>query len=378
MTRILQFYILAIFLTIFSSTLLINYMDWKFKLSSNIVSNTTKDISADKLSFLLSNELALFSLSDINNRIEKPALVKEIVLMTSSIWPDDTRTFLGRELVGFSQFNTEIAVAGKGTDLTTLPIESNPPSDDILAKDKEATENELKESQEENNESKKSIPPSAKKNVVYIYHSHSWEAFLPLLPGVHDINQASSINENKNVLLVGKKLQRELLKRGIGAEQSTANVTEELKKKNWNYTNSYNLTREFIQEATAKEKSIVYLIDIHRDSQDKKVTTININGKSYARLFFIVGKENKNYETNLKLAKNLNKKLEEKLPGISRGVFIKTKSEGNGVYNQDLSSNSMLLEFGGVENNRKELYNTIEVFSDIFSNYYKQVEEVNS
>lgn len=378
MTRTLQYYFMLIFFIMFSSIFIINYVDWKLKLSSDLVSHTTKDISADTFSFLVSSEMAQFRLSDINEEIKKPPLVKEIVLMTASIWPNDIRTFLGRELIGFSQFNTEIAIAGKGTDLTTLPIESEPPTDKVLEKDREATENDLNQSEQENNEPKKSIPPSVKENVVYIYHSHSWEAFLPLLPGVHDINQASSLNENKNVIKVGKKLQSELLERGIGAEHSTANVTEELKKKNWNYYKSYDLTRGLVQEVQAKEKSIVYLIDIHRDSQGKKVTTITINGKSYARLFFVVGKENKNYETNLKLAKNLNKKLEEKLPGISRGVFVKSKSEGNGVYNQDLSSNSMLLEFGGVENSKKELYNTIEVFSDVFSNYYKQVEEVNN
>lgn len=145
---------------------------------------------------------------------------------------------------------------------------------------------------------------------------------------------------------MGKKLKDELMKRGIGANHSTSNVTEELKKKNWNYNYSYALSRETVKEVMAQNSSINYLIDIHRDSQPKKLTTAMINGKPFARLFFIVGKENINYERNLALAKELNKKLEEKYPGISRGVFIKTKDDGNGVYNQDLSSQSMLLEFG--------------------------------
>jgi stage II sporulation protein P len=127
----------------------------------------------------------------------------------------------------------------------------------------------------------------------------------------------------------------------------------------------------------AQEKTIQYLIDIHRDSQPKKFTTMNINGKSFARLFFVVGKENGNYDKNLSLAKELNDKLEEKYPGISRGVFVKTKDDGNGVYNQDLSSKSMLLEFGGVENTKEELDNAIKAFAEVFSEYYLNAEQVN-
>lgn len=167
------------------------------------------------------------------------------------------------------------------------------------------------------------------------------------------------------------------MKRGIGTNHSTSNVTEELQKKNWNYNQSYVFSRELVKEVMAQENSIHYLIDIHRDSQPRELTTTTINGQKYARLFFIVGKENQNYEQNLALAKELNQKLEEEFPGISRGVFIKTKDDGNGVYNQDLSSQSMLLEFGGVENNMQELNNSIEAFAEVFSEYYWKAEEVS-
>ena len=95
------------------------------------------------------------------------------------------------------------------------------------------------------------------------------------------------MDEKKNVIQVGTQLQNELLERGIGAEHSTTNVTAELKKKGWSYAQSYSLTREIVQEATTKEKSLVYLIDIHRDSQARKITTLEFNGIEYARLFFV-------------------------------------------------------------------------------------------
>ncbi|MEQ2467077.1 stage II sporulation protein P [Niallia sp. Sow4_A1] len=284
------------------------------------------------------------------------------------------QTFLGRELPGFSSYHTEIAVAGNGTNLTNIPVESAPPLEVLL---KEIEESEKKPVSEPNPNNKQEFPTTPGENGVFVYHSHSWEAFIPFLSGVNNPDEAVSINEDKNIIAVGKRLQEELIKRGIGTSQSKANVTEELKKKNWNYNHSYDLSRGLVQEALATEKSINYLIDIHRDSQPKEITTTMINGKPFARLFFVVGKENKNYEENLHLAKELHQKLEEKYPGISRGVFVKGKDEGNGVYNQDLTNKSMLLEFGGVENNMEELNRSIEAFAEVFGEYYWKAEEVS-
>lgn len=309
------------------------------------------------------------------NEQENTSISRAVFLTITNIWPEDMRTFLGREIPGFSNFNTEIAIAGIGTDLTTLPMESAPPLE-VLLKEKEVAEKELGKI---NGSPKKEASPVPKtgKDVAYIYHSHSWEAFLPELPGKKTANEAVSLNESKNIIAIGKKLKDELMKRGIGTSHSLSNVTEELKKKNWDYNDSYSLSRETVKEVMAQEASISYLIDIHRDSQPKSLTTTMINGKPFARLFFIVGKENRNYQSNLALAKELNKMLEEEFPGISRGVFIKTKDDGNGVYNQDLSSQSMLLEFGGVENNSIELDHSIKAFAEVFSDYYWKVEEVS-
>lgn len=49
----------------------------------------------------------------------------------------------------------------------------------------------------------------------------------------------------------------------------------------------------------------------------------------------------------------------------------------NGKFNQDLSQNGLLLEFGGVDNTFEELERTAKVFAEIFSEYYWQAEKVN-
>jgi stage II sporulation protein P len=284
----------------------------------------------------------------------------------------DPRSLFGREIPGIENYHTQIAVAGKGTDITNLPVESPAPTDEQL-QNQEIDQHQIDRANGSSGDDIKEVD----KKSVFIYHSHSWEAFSPLIKNNQSKDPAST-NEKVNVLAIGSKLQQELAKRGIGAVQDKTDVTQALKDKNWTYYESYKLSREQVQEALAGNDDLHYLIDIHRDSQPREITTKTINGKQYARLFFIVGKENKNFEKNLAIAKELNSALEEKYPGISRGVFVKTKAEGNGVYNQDLTERAMLLEFGGVENNLVELYNSTEAFAEIFAEYYKQdVVEVN-
>ena len=49
----------------------------------------------------------------------------------------------------------------------------------------------------------------------------------------------------------------------------------------------------------------------------------------------------------------------------------------DGVYNQDLHGNSLVVEVGGVDNNMKELKNTIEALAEAISQIYWKAEEVN-
>lgn len=70
--------------------------------------------------------------------------------------------------------------------------------------------------------------------------------------------------------------------------------------------------------------------------------------------------------------------LEKKYPGLSRGTFEKKGVGTNGKFNQDLSENAILIEFGGVDNTFQELYRTAAAVADVFSEYYWQAEKVNA
>ena len=60
------------------------------------------------------------------------------------------------------------------------------------------------------------------------------------------------------------------------------------------------------------------------------------------------------------------------VPGISRGVFLKTGKGVDGVYNQDLNKNTILIELGGIESTEVELNRTIAILAKAVSNVFDQ------
>ncbi|MFN2745264.1 MULTISPECIES: stage II sporulation protein P [Bacillus] len=298
-----------------------------------------------------------------------------ILKLATSINLKDPRSFLGRELPGFSHYDSEILVAGQGTDYTNMPSESQPPTE-VLKEEREANLAELEGTGKEREE-KKSPPEQSTgdRKVVFIYNTHNTESYLPFLKG--ETNPNLAIHSKANVTIVSDMFGDALESQGVGAMVDKTDVQANLKKKGWDYSRSYDQSRPVVKEAMAENKNLEYFIDIHRDASRKKTTTTTINGKSYARLAFVIGKKSSNFEANFKLAKELHDRLEKKYPGLSRGVISKGASGDNGVYNQDLNERSILIEFGGVDNNRKELERSADAMADVFSEMYWDAEKVD-
>ncbi|MDM5154612.1 stage II sporulation protein P [Bacillus sp. DX1.1] len=282
----------------------------------------------------------------------------------------DLRTFVGKEVPGMSNYYSDILVAGEGTDYTNVPNESSVPLEEVT-KEREVAKNKVAEADKKN-------PVQKNKNgiegesAVFIYHTHSWESFYPLLPGATDPS-----SPDVNVSLLGERLKEQLEGEGIPVFHDKTNMGDLLANKKWQWHQAYKASHGYVKETLAQNKKIMFPIDIHRDDQRKKVTTKVINGKSYARLYFIIGMENEGRTNNEKIARAINSYLDKNYYGLSRGIFPKYKNSGNGVYNQDLSKNAMLIEVGGVDNTLEELYNTIDVLTEAFSEYYWDAEKVN-
>ena len=122
-----------------------------------------------------------------------------------------------------------------------------------------------------------------------------------------------------------------------------------------------------MEEKKKQYDSLKYYIDIHRDSVGKSGTFITINQLDYARVLFVIGLDYTGWEANYQLALSLHQMIENDYPGLSRGIMKKTGMNVNGVYNQDFSSNCILIEVGGVSNNIDEVYNTMNALANIIS-----------
>ena len=68
-------------------------------------------------------------------------------------------------------------------------------------------------------------------------------------------------------------------------------------------------------------------------------------------------------------------KISEKYPGLSKGIYKKGGAGVNGVYNQDFSPYTILIEIGGEENTTTEVMNTTVALGEILSEVITEYEQ---
>jgi stage II sporulation protein P len=301
-------------------------------------------------------------------------------LLTDLNWKDP-KTFIARELPGLAQDRS--VVLRKSITTGDDSPEDYGPKGDAIPKNGEGGEGSITANPAAPPDAGEAVqgpavptakpPKTAGRNVAFIYQSHNQESYLPELGGVKDPDKA--YDPNINVSQVGLRLAQRLEKEGIGAVHSDKNYPAI--EKSFNYYYSYKYSLKTLQEASASHPDLKFYFDIHRDSQRREKTTVTINGKNYAQLYFIIGGKNPNWKENEQFASQIHQTLESKYPGLSKGTFAKA-AEGNGVYNQNFSQNSVLIEVGGVDNSLEECYRTTDVLAEAIAEVVLNVQKVNA
>lgn len=202
--------------------------------------------------------------------------------------------------------------------------------------------------------------------LIYIYNTHDEEAYYN--------SYLNPYNIVPDVKLASYYFQERLKDLGIESVVEKRKIKDVLEENGWNYRYSYNASRVYLEEVSKNNPSIKYFIDLHRDSVGKDKTTTTINGKSYARVMFLVGLEHENYQKNLDLATRLNELISQFDSTLSRGIYQKEGPGVNGIYNQDFSSKAILIEVGGQYNTIEEVANTIEVIARVLKDYLGELE----
>ena len=194
--------------------------------------------------------------------------------------------------------------------------------------------------------------------IIYLYNTHQSEGYAS--------SNYAEFSINPTVIMNNYILEDIFTKQGYPTLVEESSIKEILKKNNWPGYNSYKASRILLDNSITNHSSLKYFIDIHRDSLSKDKTTIQIGDKSYAKVLFIVGLENKDYQKNLAFTEKINSKLNEYYPGLSKGIYKKSGPGVNGVYNQDFNEYTILIEIGGYDNTTTEVLNTDLAFARCF------------
>lgn len=200
------------------------------------------------------------------------------------------------------------------------------------------------------------LPSPKNEPIIYIFNTHQTEEY-----AINDPNYVI-----KPTITTANYIMEEVLEKNYNTLVEERSIKEILNKNNWKYSYSYKASRIYLEDVKTKYPSLKYYIDVHRDSISKDKTTITINNKSYAKLLFIVGLDNLNYQQNLIFTEKLHNKINELYPNLSKGIYKKSGVGVNGIYNQDFSPYLILVEVGGYENTMTEVMNTSIAFSECF------------
>lgn len=198
---------------------------------------------------------------------------------------------------------------------------------------------------------------------VYIYNTHQTESY--------SMKTLEPYNITPSVMMASYLMKEHFQKAGIETIVEETNISDYMKEQGYQYAESYVASRTFVESILKKYPDLKLIIDLHRDAIPHDSSTITIGEKNYAKVLFIVGMNNPNYQTNLSLAQSLSDLINQSYPKLSRGIMSKSGSNVNGLYNQDLNGNMILLELGANENTIDEVQNTVEAIVPIISAYLK-------
>jgi stage II sporulation protein P len=204
------------------------------------------------------------------------------------------------------------------------------------------------------------IEQTPQNKTVLVLFTHSHEAFEPIVKSKNGL--AAVYHPTTNITEFKDTIKNHFGLDSIKTEFLAVDTMDEMKKNNRDFAEAYDVIRPFLATELQK-KEYDLIIDLHRDSATRKITSLTYNNQSYAKLYFVVGEDHPNFKMNKSYAEHLSNHLNEMVPGISRGVIGKKGDNVDGIYNQDLAKNMVLIELGGIGNTQDEINRTISVLA---------------
>lgn len=189
--------------------------------------------------------------------------------------------------------------------------------------------------------------PVSKDKKIHIYNTHQSEEYA-------DYNVVEGANYLKSCL---NNL-------GYACDVEGNNFEQYKSVNNIAYNQSYTVSKMYLEQSLASNGPYDMIIDLHRDSVDKNLSTIVHQDIPYVKIMFVVGETSGKYESVNQVSEDLSARMNEKIPGISRGVYVKQSH-----YNQGISDNMVLIEMGAQQNTKEEVMHTVELLSQVMNEY---------
>ena len=164
------------------------------------------------------------------------------------------------------------------------------------------------------------------RKLIAMYVTHSDESYVPS-------DGTQSINGQGGIYDVAREFRDALQAQGIDVilDESTHLPHD---------SGAYRRSRQTAERLLQKQPDAI--IDIHRDGiPDESEYACTINGEQASQVRLLVGRSNQNSAVNREFAKEIKAVADKQYPGLIKDIFI-----GKGNYNQDLSPNAILIEFG--------------------------------
>ena len=261
---------------------------------------------------------------------------------------------LDGDLIKFESFNTLTLEEEKEEEYLQKVLEIIVNKDDNL-KTLFKEENETIVPVFEEDEPKEVLEP-----LIYIYSTHQTEQYQAI--------KGSTSSVEFGVYEASLILKQLLEEAGIGVIVEEKNIMNTLNEREWDYSYTYRISREFMEQQKKDNPSLKIFIDLHRDSVKKEYSTVTINEKNYAKIMFLVGKNRDNLGANLTYIKDLESYLNQNYSGILRNTYYREEYD----YNQDFSDMTFLIELGSDSNSLDEVYNSLYALKDAISNFVKE------
>lgn len=218
------------------------------------------------------------------------------------------------------------------------------------------------------------IPPKeeiiSRKPRIMVYHTHGSETFFDDT-NPQDNRYHTLLPYMGKIVDVGAELAHHLQRAGISVYHDTSSYDGEV------FADSYNRARKSLQQFLAEEPYDIVL-DIHRDAYEdtdfsREDFIVDINGKPAAKVMLVITQGYLNYcstrwSVNKKLCIALAGKIQEMYPGLLRKIL---PVEGR-RYNQDLHSQSLLIEVGYQKNTTAEAVYTGELLAYAIAELLKE------